>query len=456
LKIDLYDPTEKPGRIVLRLSTPAVLEQSLFMVVGVVSTILVGRIGNTAISAVGLINSVIALIMAMFIILSTGSTVIVARLIGEGDSAKAKQAVILTTIAGFVSSFVITVFIYIFSADIIQIFFAGAEPLVKQYSDIYLRITLYTLPLFLVNVIISGCLRGAGDTKTPMWISYIVNVVNILLGVVLIYGLNLGFLKIDPMGVTGAAIAVCIARGIGGLLAILAVFRSKSVITLFKLGRIIPDLLLLKRIVKIGIPASLEQFFMQGGFLILQMLVTLMGTTSLAIYQIVLNANSIISVPIWGYGTAAITLVGQTLGNRRSDLSEKYGMICIKIGLMVTFILSVIVFIFAKQIISVYTTDLSIINSGAAAVRFLCVMQPFLSVVIVLSNAMRGAGDVVFVMVSTFVCLWLVRILSVYIFGIVLKMGVSGVWIAMSMDWVSSFVVYFIRFRHGRWKQIAV
>ena len=188
---------------VLKLAVPSVLEQILFMVVGVVSTILVGRLSNEAISAVGLINTLFGFIMVVFVALSTGSTVLIARLIGEGNAEKAKDAVRQAVVLGSLMSFVISASCYILAAPILNTLFSSAAESVKDAAILYFKITLYTYPLALINILISGGLRGAGDTKTPMIIASIVNILNIILGIVLIFGFRTDLITIEGMGVSG-------------------------------------------------------------------------------------------------------------------------------------------------------------------------------------------------------------------------------------------------------------
>lgn len=441
---------------IFKVAVPAVVEQLLIMIVGVVSLAFVGHLSNQAVAAVGFINSLFGFIQVFFVALSTGCTVIIARLIGEGDTENAKMAIKECILIGFAVSSVMAILLIIFAEPVISVFFSGAERSVVEMAAGYFKITLITLPLMFSNIIISGSLRGAGDTKTPMLIANVVNILNIVLSYVLIYGVSIGNLTIEKKGITGAAIAVCVSRGVGGLLSLLVVL-SKSVALSFSLkGKLTFDFQLLKRILHVGIPASMEQLIMQGGFLILQVVISRMGTEASTVYQIVMSINSMCFVPIFGFGLAATTIVGQSLGARRIDLAKKAGWKTIKICLMITVVISSLLFIFAGSLIRIYTNDPGIISIGTAAIRIFSFSQPFVSIVTVVSNALRGAGDIIYVMITSFVGIWCFRVFVTFILGLLFNTGITAAWIALVLDFSIRSAMYLVRFKKGKWANITI
>lgn len=444
------------SKSIYKIAIPAVIEQILLMVVGVVSLAFVGHLSNEAVTAVGFINSMFGFIQVFFVALSTGCTVIIARLIGESDVKNAKSAMKQCVIIGFALSCILAVLLILFARPVMNVFFGSAEETVIVMATNYFKITLITLPLMFVNIIISGSLRGAGDTKTPMIIANFVNILNIILSYVLIYGISIGDLSIGKMGLTGAAIAVCIARGVGGLLSLFVVLNKKVLLSFSLWGRFSVDLPLLKRILSVGIPASLEQLIMQGGFLILQVLISGMGTNSTAVYQIVMSINSICFAPIFGFGISAVTLVGQSLGAKRIDLAKKSGWQTMKICIWISIALSAILFIFASKLIRLYTSDIAIISIGVGAIKLFSFSQPFVAIVNVISNALRGAGDIAYVMLTSFVGIWCMRIFITFALDYFLKIGINAVWIAIFLDFSIRSLMYIVRFKKGRWVNITI
>lgn len=458
-KVVIESITEIDGKTlnknILELAIPATLEQILIMIVGVVSTIFVGRIGKEALSSVGLVNNLTNFILALFTALSTGSTVLVARLIGERNIRGAKDAVRHSLVIAISSSIIVTFICYLYADEIFRLLFSQAERKVIDMALQYFLITLYSFPLLLVNVIVSGILRGAGDTRTPMKVAYIVNILNVALSFILIFGLKLPFIYIKALGLTGAGIAVTVSRAVGGVLILLALFKGKTITFNFK-ERFVLDLNIIKRMLRVGIPAALEQFIMQGGFLLLQIIISGMGTVAIAVYQIGMSINSISFMPVWGFSMAATTLVGQNLGASRPDLAERYVREILKMGMIIICLLGSINFFFSGWLVSIYSSDAEIIRIGNFAIKILSLSLPFLCLVSVISSSLRGAGDIVYVTVTTFIGIWGFRLTLALLFNRIFNLNIYGVWIAVCIDFAIRGLLYLSRFRRGNWKKAIV
>ncbi|HHV80255.1 MAG TPA: MATE family efflux transporter [bacterium] len=437
---------------ILELAIPATLEQILIMIVGVVSTILVGRLGKEAISSVGLVNNLTNFVLALFTALSTGSTVLVARLIGEGNIRGAKEAVRQSLMIAVISSILVTFFCYIYADKFLELLFSQADITVVSMALQYFRITLYSFPLLLINTIVSGILRGAGDTRTPMKVAYIVNIVNVVLSFILIFGLDLSFIHIKPLGLIGAGMAVTVSRAIGGILILIALFRGKTISFNFR-EKFTLELNIIKRILRVGIPAALEQFIMQGGFLLLQVIISGMGTAAIAIYQIGMSINNISFMPVWGFSMAATTLVGQNLGASRPDLAEEYVRRILKIGMLIVCVLGSINFIFSSQLVSIYSPDAEMIQIGNFAIKILSLSLPFSCLVSILSASLRGAGDIIYTTITTFIGIWGFRLTLVLLFSKFFNLNIYGVWIAVGIDFAIRGLLYLARFKRGNWKK---
>ncbi|KUJ90476.1 MAG: MATE efflux family protein [Caldanaerobacter subterraneus] len=252
---------------IIELAWPSITEQMLIMTVGMVSTIFVGRISASAIAAVGMINSLIFFFQAIFSGLATGSTVIVARLIGEEDKEGARLAVMQSLIMSIAIFIGLTTLGYIFAVPIVKTFFGSVSPDVFKLALMYYRIVLFGLPFVIIDIIIGGALRGAGDTKTPMYITATVNVINLLLNSTLVFGVTYqSRYLIPPLGVKGSALSATISRIIGGFLQLYVLYFAKRRINLDIKEKIRFDFNMMMRIIRVGIPASLEQVIMQRWF----------------------------------------------------------------------------------------------------------------------------------------------------------------------------------------------
>ncbi len=443
---------------VLNLAIPAVAEQVLVMIVGVISTMLVGRLGKEALSAVGIVNQTIAFILVLSVALSTGSTVLVARLIGEGNRNDARDAMRQTVLLGAVGFVLVSIACWAFADPILRLFFGSADPEVLRLAGVYFRISMLGLPFLLVNTIISGNMRGAGNMKAPMFIAGLVNILNLALGIVLIFGLSVPMLhlQIPANGVAGAAWAISIARIFGGILSVLWIRNGEGPLRTPLLKGFRLNLPLLGRIGRVGLPAMLEQIVMQGGFLMIQVVLAGQGTTTMAVMQIGNSVNSIAFIPTWGFGLAATTLIGQCLGEGRPEVAKKAGFEANRLSMYVSVALSFCLFVLAPQLVSLYTKDAEVLSIGIIAIRIFCVSQPFLSMVVVLSGALRGAGDITYVMLTSFVGIWGMRLALTVVFHTFFGLGALSVWFAYGMDFLVRSTMYRLRFKRGKWMSIRV
>lgn len=175
---------------VLNLALPIMIEQTFVMLLGVCNTMMAGHIGEEAVSAIGMVDTINMLFISFFAALSVGATVIVAQEVGKGEHKEANEIARQALVSGMIVSLIITIFLWIFRQDIINFLYGTADENVKIDAKLYIEFTLMTYPFIAIEQIANGILRGCGDTKTPMYITIFMNVINIILGYILIYGIN--------------------------------------------------------------------------------------------------------------------------------------------------------------------------------------------------------------------------------------------------------------------------
>ena len=450
LKLD-----KKADREIIKLAWPSITEQILEMMVGMVSTIFMGRIGTGAVAAVGMVNMLIGFLQTVFSGLSMGSTVIIARVTGEGDMKQAKNALIQSIYMALVVGIFLAVFGRFFSNSILKVFFGGTEVKVFNIGISYFNIVLINLPFFVLDIIVSGAMRGAGDTKTPMIITGIVNVINIILNTVLIFGVP--FLHMPGFGVVGSAIAVTISRIISIVIRLIVIYNKKDLkLSLSLKDDYSLDLKLMKRIINIGVPGFIEQAVMQGGFLILQVLIVGMGTVAMAAYQVGINVNALAFFPIFGFAIANTTLVGQSLGERNYKKAEKYSYEALKITMIVAFVLGILMVVFATPLAKLYSNDPEVVKEAVWIIRTFGVIEPMLAILNVSSSTLKTAGDIMYVMVTSFVGLWSCRVLMSFAINGLFKAGLIAVMIGIFFDFTIRSFMYLTRMNKGKWKYIRI
>lgn len=443
-------------RSVLLLAWPAVIEMLLQMSVGIADMVMVGRLGAAALASVEITNRLINLAIAIFAAISTGATALVARHIGADEPGEAnliaRQSFVLVAILGVLVGLggvlwaePLTEFMLIFGEQ--------SDPEVVVLGGKYLEIVAYSMPLSMILLVVNGILRGAGDTKTPMWVTGLVNILNIFGNYLLIFG-KFGF---PALGVAGAAWATAISRAVGGIIVLVILFRGHNPrLRLSIKDRYYPDWPVIRRVMRIGVPAAVEQFVLRAGQLLYGMIVAGMGTTVLAAHAIALTAESLSFMPGSGFGLAAMTLVGQNLGAEEPKRAEISVAEAGKTAMYSMGIMGIIFFLWAEPIIKLFTADPAVIPLASLALRIVAISQPALAWTMVISGGLRGAGDTKYVMYIMAAGIWGLRVPLAYFLGSTLGLGLAGAWYAMIVDLFIRTILFGFRFRHGGWKQLAV
>jgi len=445
----------------MKLALPIIAEQAFIMVMGVVNSIMAGHLGKEAVSAVGMVDSVNNIFIAFFSALAVGGSVVVAHYVGQGNARKANEAAGHALLSGIATAVFITLVVFIFRYTLVKILYGSAEQAVMNNAFIYLNITLPTYPLIALTSIAFGVLRGAGDSKTPMKITILMNLLNVMFSYTLIYGLKIGnayfHITIPGLGIRGAALGIAVSRTVGAVLIMFTLFKGSKLIK-FAVDRTFRlDFGLLRSIFGIGIPASIESLLFNGGKLITQVFIVGMGTASIAANYIAGSVFGIINIPGAALSIAATILVGQYMGRGESETAKDTLMYLVKLTSLCLLLVGAIVFPFAGFISSVYTNSRDVIEISTGLIRTAVISMPILwAVSFVLPAGFKGAGDAKYTMLVSIFGMWAFRITLGYILGVPLKMGVMGVWIGMYFDWLVRGTLFYTRLRRGKWKENVV
>jgi len=434
------------GRV-LNLALPAVGEQLLNMAVGLVDTFMVGHLGAEAVSAVGLSNQAVMVVTTFFAAVATGVTALAARHVGAKEPEQASRIVNQGYLIGAGIGLLATIFGLTLAVPIMHVLRAPAE--VVQPGAVYLSTVSLTFLLAAWLFIGNAALRGAGDTRTPMLVMLIVNVVNIVVAYAFIYGLG----PAPALGVTGSAIGAATARGLGGVIVTWRLWRGRAGLRL-RVRHLRPDLPVIRRIANIGLPAGAEQLLMRFGMMTYAVTVAALGTKAFAAHQLALQGESISFMPGMGFAIAATTLMGQGLGARDPARARNDARRAQQAGIAVMSAMGVIFFIFASQIIGLFIDDPEVIRLGVWPLRLVAFSQPALATLLILAGALRGAGDTRATMVITASGLWLVRVPLALL--LTRHFGLLGAWMAMSVDLNVRALGMWLRFRSGHWVRIRV
>ena len=420
-------PIRKRISMILRLAIPAMAENILQTVVGLVDTIFVAKLGLVQVTAVGVTNAILNVYIAIFMAIGVGSSALIARSIGAGNLLQAKEiaqkATMIATFAGLFFG-LITV---LFARPLLSIM--GAEPIVLANSVRYFRVVGSASVFIAIMLIFGSILRSSGDTLTPMKVSFWVNIVHIGLDYILIFGLA-GF---SGLGIIGAALATVIARILGSAVLFHQITKSNlsfrfSLKTLFSYDR------LFRAIMRLCVPVAVERIVMRLGQVLYFGLIVHIGMKSYAAHIIAGNMESISVMPAYGLAIAASILVGQNLGANQEKEAYDYGILTTAIAVVLMSTLGVAVYFLSPWFVLLFTHEANVIAMSVTALRIHACSEPAIAIALVVAGALQGAGDTRSPMYSTVVGMWLVRVLGVYILGLKLHMGIAGVWLSIAID----------------------
>jgi putative MATE family efflux protein len=374
-------------RRVFTLAWPVIGENFLQTMLGVVDTLLVAQLGTAAIAGVGAALQIMFFVIAVLSAVSVGSAVLVAQAVGSKSMARASVLARQSLVWSIIISLPLAALGLFAARPLIGIF--GMEAEVTAIGADYLRVVMGTVVMLTLMLLSSGVLRGAGDSRTPMLVTLIANLVN----VVLTYGLIFGAWGLPELGVVGSAWGTFLSRFVGFLLLFAVLWRGKNGISIRGRFGWLPNWNVARQILQIGVPAAIEQVLVTIGFFAMTMVVAQLGTVALAAHRIAMNAMSISFLPGFGFGLAATTLVGQSIGAKRPADGGAAGAIAMQWGLIWMSALGVIFFFAGESIIRLFSDAPDVVRMGTNTLRTMALIQPFWAISFIQAGALRGTGN---------------------------------------------------------------
>lgn len=435
---------------IFALAWPTMLEELLQTAVQYIDTAMVGSLGTQATAAVGSTSTVNWLIGSTISAVGVGFLSYVSRACGAGDTKRAGRAASQAVLAVLVCGVFFTA-LTLGLSRYIPIWMQVA-PSIQSLASQYFFI-LYTPMLFRSASIIFGTLlRSAGDTKTPMRVGLLVNVTNVILNFLLIYPTRQiwGITIFGAgWGVLGAAAASAIAFTLGGICIAIAVWRLPIVSP--KRQSLKPDWEVLKPCLKVALPNGLQRFGTSLGYVAFAAMINSLGDVATAAHTIANTVESAFYIPGYGMMTASATLAGNALGandNRRiHDLARM--IIFIEVSLML--VSESLLFIFAPNMMSLFSKDMAVIGLGTVVLRMVAVSEPFYGVSIVIEGMMQGMGNTVLPFLFSISGMWGIRIIGTFICTQLLGMGLVSAWACMIAHNLMLFVMFLICYKTGKW-----
>lgn len=408
-------------RRVLGLAVPIIGENLLQTLVGAVDTLLVAKLGSAAIAGVGTAVEFVYFIISILIALEIGATVLVSQAFGANLGDRVRDVARQALVWGVLLSIPVSLIGYALAPTVVGLF--GAEPEVAGYATHYLQITA-AMSVFLLLTFVGGAIfRGVGDSRTPLMASIVGNVVN----VVLAYGLIFGHFGLPELGVEGSAWGAAIARLVTSAILIGLLLTGRRGISLRGTGSWRPHVVIGKQLLRLGLPASLEQVISSAGFMTMLFVVAKIGTDALAAQQIAFTALNIGYMPAFGFGIAVTALVGQSIGANIIADAGIAARIGNRISMVALLGAAIVFFILARPIMGIFTDDPDVIQQGVNGLRALSISLPFWGTWFVYGGALRGTGDTVTPLLTEAIAVWSAVLLglgAVHYF----EVGLGSVW----------------------------
>ena len=432
------------NRMICALLVPVVLEQLLNSIMGTADTMMVSNVGSAAISAVSLVDSINILVIQAFSALAAGGAIVCAQYIGQQNHKKANESARQVLFIITAISVAVSLLCLVFQRPLLRLIFGSVESEVMRNSRIYFFFTALSFPFIAAYDAAASIFRAQDNTRGPMLISMISNVMNIVGNAILIWGFHLG--------VEGAALSTLVSRIFCAVVVLLQLRRDRQPIVVRDYYKIRPDWRMIRRILGLGIPSGVENSMFQLGKLAIQSTVSTLGTVAIAaqaMTNILENLNGIAAI---GVGVGLMTIVGQCLGAGRKEEAIYYIRKLCLIAEVILICSCLLVFLLVRPITILGGMETESAKMCIHMISWITVVKPLVwTMAFIPGYGLRAAGDVKFSMITSCVTMWSCRfclcVLLIRVFGF----GPMGVWIGMFADWTLRGIIFSLRFHSRKW-----
>lgn len=435
---------------IFRLAWPAILEMTLHTLVWTVDTAMVGRLNPASISAVTLGAQMMFITMAVFGSVGVGATAMVARNVGAEDYRRAEKIGAQALGVGMIISVLLALTGMIFAKEIFQ--FVVDDPELIALGSTYLRYVLIggfvLIPLGVSNAI----LRGAGNTVVPLQAAFFANGLNIIGDYVLIFG-KWGF---PQLGVKGAAIATGLAQVLGAMISLYYLFSGKGGIKVHLKDFFQIDREILSKLFRLSMPAAFEIAMNDGSRLLSSFWIAQLGKVSFAANAVAVAAESVSFMPGYGFAIAATTLMGQNLGAKNVDVARRSTMKAMNYAIIFMGTVALIFLLIPQHIMALFTTDRETLPLAAQCIRIGALEQIPIAIAMVISGALKGAGDTKGPFHISLATNLGVRLPLIFLIVFVWKLNVVYIWIATALQFILEAVLMLLRYRKEKWKTLEI
>ena len=439
-----------PRQALVALLLPLIAEQALSVTIGLADTLMVSSVGEAAVSGVSLVDSFNTLMIQIMSALATGGAVVTSQYIGRQEPKDAKNAA--AQILFILSSFSLLVAAVVVAGRhaILRGIFGSIDVDVMRYAETYFLLSALSYPFIGLYNAGAALFRAQGNSKISMLSSLVMNVINIGGNAVLIYGFG--------MGVLGAALASLVSRAVSCLVVLWLLQRPGCALRVEGLKALAPNGSLIRRILRVGIPAGIENGMFQIGKLSVSSLTSTLGTAAIAANAVANTTTTFLNIPANAVGMAALTVVGQCLGAGEKEQAVYYSRRLMLTAYCGAWVMNLSAFFFANRF------AVSLFNLSPEAQAMALDIMVWFNIVslfvwpssFTLPNILRAAGDARFTMTVSIVSMWAFRVGFCYLAVLCFGGGLLSIWMGMYLDWVFRSLCFYLRFRRGSWLEQSV
>lgn len=433
------------GKAIFILAVPMVLEMVMESVFAVTDIFFVSKLGADAVATVGLTESVMTIVYAISMGLSSATTAIVSRRIGEKHPKDAGLAAFQAIMAGLIISVIISIPGILYAREFLLLMGATEEMANTgyYYPMIMFGGNLVIMLLFIINAVF----RSSGDAAISMRVLLFANIINIILDPLLIFGIG----PFPEMGIMGAAVATTIGRGVGVLYQLYLLFRGNHRVRLY-IDSLKFRLNIMLNLLKISGGGILQNLIATSSWVLLVRIIAVSGPNALAGYTIAIRIIVFMLLPAWGLSNAASTLVGQNLGAGKPERAERSVWITGYVNMAFMGIIGVALSAFPGAFIRIFIDNPDVVQNGILALRIISFGFLFYGLGMVMTQGFNGSGDTITPTIINLISFWLLEIPLAYILSVNLKLGLTGASIAIVISESILALIAWMLFRKGKWK----
>lgn len=429
------------------LIVPLIFEQFLGIFVGMADTMMVAAAGEAAVSGVSLVDTLNVLLVVLFTALTAGGAVVTSQYLGAQKYDEARSSSRQLLLSAVSLSLVMTLVALIGNKVILAVIFGKTDPAVMQNARIYFFIMAFSYPFLAIYNSCAAMFRSMGNSKVSMTASLVMNVFNVCGNALLVYRFH--------MGAAGVGISSLCSRILAAFTLLILLRRPGQTLTL-RTYTLRFDFVMIRRLLAIGVPSSVETSIFQVGKILVLSLVTGFGTSATTANAVSNSLSQFSLIPAAAIGTAMITIAGQCAGARAFDQAVFYTKKLLLLAHGILAVTCILLIIFCPYLLPLYNLSPQTLETAVGLVRLHSVAAIFLyPESFMLTNTLRASSDVKYPMVVSIISMWVWRVAFSYILGIHFGMGVFGVWTAMFTDWACRSACFLHRFRGGKWKTMA-